>query len=229
MRAEPMLAAAAAARGKTVSALPSASSHVSRGAGAKGGGHRRAGGAGLAVEEVWQIAADGEKVRTEAGFRQLLREHGHVVRASAIHGRNNCLIDSLLLALSHTGLAKAGLSVATRKDICVRARDHLVKNNGASEAGYLAHDDHVRSVFEHLRLSEANIWRDGVQADHIEMTVTVFDRFTSCTELVPTEPVLIPSRAGAASSHAVRHEQVSLYACIHLDGAGYHYEWMHGS
>ena len=228
MRAEPMPAAAAAARGKTVSALPPASSHVSRGAGAKGGSHRRAGSAGVAVEEVWQIAADGEKVRTEAGFRQLLREHGHVVRASAIHGGNNCLIDSLLQALSHAGLAKAGLTEAQRRDICRRARDHLVKSNGASKAGYLAHDDHVRSVFEHLRLSEATIWRDGVQPDHIELTVTVFDRFSSRAELVPTEPVLIPSHAGAGSWNPVRHEQVSLYACTHGDGAGYHYEWMHG-
>ena len=229
MRVERMPDAAAAASGTTVAAPPSASSHVSRGADLKGRGHRGTGGAGAAAVEGWETAADGGMVRTEAGFQKLLREKGHMVQPSKTHGGNNCLIDSLLQALSHAGLAKAGLTEAQRRDICRRARDHLVKSNGASKAGYLAHDDHVRSVLEHLRLSEATVWRDGVQPDHIELTVTVFDRFSSRAELVPTEPVLSPSHAGAGSWNLVRHEQVSLYACTHGDGAGYHYEWMHGS
>ena len=183
---------------------------------------------GPKVEDGWQIAADGEKVRTEQGFRQLLLDHGYQVRKSDTHGMNNCLIDSLLQTLSYAKLAKADLSVPLRKEICGRVRNHLAKHHGATMGGYLAHDDHMRQMFEFLRVHEANIWREDVRPGHVELTVTVFDRFTCRAELAPHDPVLIPPDAEAVLSHAVRYEQVHLYACTHSDGAGYHYEWIHG-
>ena len=37
-----------------------------------------------------------------------------------------------------------------------------------------------------------------------------------------------PSLAAAALGHDVGHEQVQQYACTHLDGTGWHDEWVHG-
>ena len=180
------------------------------------------------VVSAWEKAADGALVRTEEGFRQELRKHGYIVQPSETHGANQCLIDSLVLALRHAGLAAEDPSVPNRRDVCMRVREHLVKNHGASTHGYLAHDDHVRSAFEYLRLNERIFWRDGVRPDLIECTLIVFDRFTCRAELVPTEPVLIPARVAEASRHEVRHVQVALFACTGLNGNGYHYEWIHG-
>ena len=110
----------------------------------------------------------------------------------------------------------------------MRVREHLVKHHGASTDGHLAHDDHVKAVFEYLRLHEKDLWRKGVRPDHIECTVTVFDRFSCRVDLVPTEPVFIPAPVAEASRHEVRHVQLALYACTGLNGLGYHYEWIHG-
>ena len=211
-------------------APPPASSHVHHGADVKGreqrgaSSHKDRG----PVGDVWQLAADGELVRTEDGCRQLLAERGLVVRPSETHGRNNCLIDSLLQALSHAGSVTAGLPVAQRRDVCARARGDLMLHHGASDAGYLEHDVHGPSVFKYLVAHEPGIWRDGVDPRLVELTVTVFDRFSCREELAPTEPVLVPSLADPALGHDVRHEQVQLYACTHLDGTGWHYEWVHG-
>ena len=191
---------------------PEASSHADR----------------MSVGKVWELAADGELVHTEDGCRQLLAENGLAVRPSATHGQNNCLIDSLLLALSHAGLVRAGLPVAQRGAVCARARQHLMLHHGASEAGYLEHDAHGEGVFSYLVAHEPGIWRDGVDPRLVELTVTVFDRFSCRAELAPTEPLHFPSRAAPASSHDVRHEQIQLYACTHSNGASYHYEWVHG-
>ena len=150
-----------------------------------------------------------------------------MVQPSLTHGTNQCLIDSLVLALRHAGVAAADPSVPHRQALCLRVRQHLVKHHGATIAGYLAHDAQVRPIFEYLR-EQADFWREGVRPDLIECTVTVFDRFTSRVELAPTEPVFIPAHVAAASSHEVRHVQLALYACTGLDGVGYHYEWIHG-
>ena len=190
-----------------------------------GGGH--SGGVGGELAVVWELAADGEPVRTEDGFRRELRKHGYVVKPSLTHGANQCLIDSLVLALRHAGVAAADPSVPHRKALCLRVREHLVKDHGAVMGGYLAHDDQVTPIFEYLR-AQPDFWREGVRPDLIECTVTVFDRFTCRLELAPTEPVFLPAPVAEALRHEVRHVQLALYACTGLDGVGYHYEWIHG-
>ena len=188
----------------------------------------RTGGAVGAVAAMWEIAADGELVRTEDGFRQELRKHGYKVQPSSTHGANQCLIDSLVLALRHAGLADVDSAVPNRAATCMRVREHLVRHHGATMDGYLAHDDHLRPVFEYLCVHEGEFWRAGVRPDLIECTVTVFDRFTCRAELAPTEPVFISAPVAEASRHEVRHVQLALYVCTGLDGLGYHYEWIHG-
>jgi len=178
---------------------------------------------------MWEIAADGGKVHTEAGCRHVLRKHGYIVQPSSAHGANQCLIDSVILALSHAGIAEADISISSRAAICSRVREHLVKFHGASHDGYLAHDEQVQAVFEYLRSHELALWRAGVHPERIECTVTVFDRFSCRVELAPTDPVFIPAPIAEASSHEVQHVQLALYACTSLNGLGYHYEWIHGA
>ena len=175
----------------------------------------------------WEIALDGNKVRTEAGFKLELRKHKYIVEASSTHGVNNCLIDSLILALSHAGLARRVCSLDSRAMMCQRARRHLVEQHGASKDDYLAHDDHLKNIFDYLRTKELDFWHEDVCVDLIECTVTVFDRFTCRVELVPTEPVFIPALVAPTSSQEVSHLQLALYACTGRDGQGYHYEWIH--
>ena len=180
------------------------------------------------VANEWEIALDGNPVRTEAGFRSELHRHKYIVKPSSTHGVNNCLIDSLILALSHAGLAREVCSLDSRAMICQKARRHLVDQHGASEDDYLAHDDHLKNIFEYLRSHERDFWHEDVSVDLLECTVTVFDRFTCRMELVPTEPVFMPALVAPASSQEVRHVQLALYACTVRDGQGYHYEWIHG-
>ena len=166
-------------------------------------------------------------MRTEAGFKRFLATHGLIVKSSNTHGSNQCLIDSLVQALSHAGLLQANPPILHRAALCSRVREHLVEHHGASRRDYLAHDQHVRAVFEYLREHEAGIWQAGVRPDLIECTVIVFDRFTCRAELVEPEPVRVPAR-GDASPRDVQHVQVWLHGCVSRDGVGYHYEWIHG-
>ena len=179
------------------------------------------------MADEWELARDGDLVRTEAGFRLELRRHNYIVESSSTHGVNNCLIDSLILALSHAGLARGVCSLGSRAMICQKARRHLVDQHGASKDDYLAHDDHLKNIFEYLRSKELDFWHADVCVDLIECTVTVFDRFTCRVELVPTEPVFIPALVAPASGRDVRYVQLALYACTGRDGHGYHYEWIH--
>ena len=170
---------------------------------------------------------DGDPVRTEAGFKMQLRKHKHMVRQSEAHGANQCLIDSIILALSHAGLTKEDFSVPHRAALCMRVRTHLVKEHGASQKGYLGHDDQAKNIFEYLRSHEENFWHDEAHPPRIQCTLIVYDRFTCREELTPTEPVFIP--AVEASSPGALHVQLSLYCCTGMDGRGYHYECIHGT
>ena len=180
----------------------------------------------------WEDGLDGLPLRTEAGMRQLLELHDLRVCPSETHGRNDCLTDSLLLALSHAGLITPELTIAARSSICAAVRQHLVKQRSAPEGdGYLAHDEHIPEIFKYLKAQQPEIWIDAGTADEVALTVTVFDRFNGrrvndanglADELVPSAPVYVP--AGGEGDRT--HVQVQLYCCTHKDGSGWHYEWV---
>ena len=173
-------------------------------------------------ESGWQECGDGARVRTEPYMRLFMLSRGLHVRPSSTHGANNCLIDSLLLALQHAGVVRAEVDVGDRALICARLRRHLVMEHGENPDGYLAHDRVLPQIFQHLRDTEKAVFVDAAHAQSIALTVTVVDRFTCRDDLVPTDPVLVPSVAGLEPSHM----QVQLYACTDRHGIGYHYEWV---
>ena len=77
-------------------------------------------------------------------------------------------------------------------------------------------------VFNSLRERERHILVDPRAADRIALTVTVVDRFSMRSNLVPCEPVLVPPLDMSAPVHV----QLQLYACTGQDSDGYHYEWI---
>ena len=184
------------------------------------------------AEIEWEEGLDGLPLRTEAGMRRHLERNDLQVLPSETHGRNDCLIDSLLLALHHAGLVIPSLTIEARGSICAVVRRHLVQEHGVPDCnGYLEHDRHVPAIFEFLREQQPDIWVDADAVGNVELTVVVFDRFNGRRvsdrygvedELAPSEPVYIPARRASDCSHV----QVQLYCCTHKDGAGWHYEWV---
>ena len=180
----------------------------------------------------WETGLDGFPLRTEAGMRRHLERHDLKVFPSETHGRNDCLIDSLLLALCNAGLVLPALTISARSSICAAVRRHLVREHGVPDCnGYLEHDKHVPAIFEFLRAQQTDIWVDAATIGTVELTVIVFDRFNGRRvsdsngvedELAPSEPLCIAARQEGEPSHV----QVQLYCCTHRDGAGWHYEWI---
>ena len=161
-------------------------------------------------------------VRTEQGMRLFMSNHGLRVMPSNAHGANNCLIDCVLLSLQHEGLAKTVMTVADRADVCRRTRLHLVSMHGMSQDGYLAHHEALSHVFNYLRREEPQCFENPEHMPRVALTCTVVDRFTSRAELVPSEPVLVNAYGAEEPVHVL----IQLYACTHLDGCGWHYEWI---
>ena len=187
----------------------------------------------------WVMGRDGHPVRTEDGMRLWLATLGLHVQPSSTHGVNNCLIDSVLCALQHSRHLRPELSLEDRRNICAFIRHILVVEHGQAENSYLAHDVALPWIFKVLREQYAHLFVDDTHAapagleprsddvhppacHGIALTVTVVDRFTCRDELLPSEPVLVP----ALTVEAREHVQIQLYACTHLDGNGYHYEWI---
>ena len=175
----------------------------------------------------WTVGQDGEPVRTEDGMRRFLASRALHVKPSDTHGANNCLIDSLLQGLMFAGIARADLTKLERRDACAATRNHLVHGHGVHPDGYLEHTTMAGPIFEFLRAEQPHIFRHGVETHRIALTVTVVDRFTDRAELAPCEPVLVPPGHGLEpSAESTIHVPCQLYACTHLDGTGYHYEWI---
>ena len=79
---------------------------------------------------------------------QDLRARGLRLQKAESHGVNNCLIDSLLLALTAQNLTLHGrqYSRAERKNLCARCRTHLGRHYGIPTGTYLdGHTDAPRT------------------------------------------------------------------------------------
>ena len=93
----------------------------------------------------WDVGLDGQPVRSENSAKHLLRQLGMDVRPSNTFGRNDCLIDSVLLSLQASGHMIPSLNMQQRNMTCVRVRDRLREAQLTSDAmyDYLSHEDHL--------------------------------------------------------------------------------------
>ena len=153
------------------------------------------------------------------------------VRPSSSHGRNDCLTDSILLAMEDQGLI-GPLDIDMRVQLCTAVRRHLVMACGLSPHSYpfLSHDEHFEAICQVLRESLLPLWLAEQCPSQTSLTCIVYDRFNrqmvedatgGYTELVETNPVH-SAAPGAESLAAV----VTLYCNTHDNGEGWHYEWI---
>ena len=97
----------------------------------------------------WDIGLAGQPVLSEDGAKRLLYQLGMDVRPSSTHGRNDCLIDSILLALQAAGHIIGTLDMQQRDMICVHVRSQL-REAGLTAAlfdDYLSHEEHLERTF----------------------------------------------------------------------------------
>ena len=86
----------------------------------------------------------------------------HFVRESMTHGQNNCLMDSILLALQDKKYIKP-LEVRERAAICSSIRRHLIEHHGIEPEApdgshsYLSHEDSFDAICNQLRNEHPNI------------------------------------------------------------------------
>merc|ERR1711946_39198 len=90
-------------------------------------------------------SAHGLQYRSEDDMRTLLRslKPALEVRPSSSHGRNDCLTDSILLAMEDQGLIRS-LDIDMRVQLCTAVRRHLVLACDLSPHSYpfRSHDEH---------------------------------------------------------------------------------------
>ena len=98
--------------------------------------------------ELSRWASSQTAVRTDGEMKLLLQtmQTPHFVHASDTHGEHNCLIDSMLLALSSIGMARS-LTEEQRARLCHETRDYLVTHHDVPPGGpdgfpFLSHEDH---------------------------------------------------------------------------------------
>ena len=133
----------------------------------------------------WDVGLDGQPVRSENSAKHLLRQLGMDVRPSLTFGRNDCLIDSVLLSLQASGHMIPSLNMQQRNMTCVLVRDRLREAQLTSDAmdDYLSHEDPLNCMFEFLVMECPHLWVDIARARQLQFTIITYDRF-HCRNLV---------------------------------------------
>ena len=184
-----------------------------------------------------------QRARSDNEMKELLRtlQTPHYVRKSKTHGQNNCLIDSILLALQDQEYIKV-LTISKRAAICSSIRRYLVDHTDVApehpdgRQSYLSHEESFDAICGQLRTEHKDIWMDGLDPTRLPIVVVVVDRLQrrqlydesgAWTEEQEdlNKPVL--SKAPSAEEH-LPEAQIQLYCNTHEDDLGtpYHYEWI---
>ena len=101
------------------------------------------------------IALDNLPARAKSNQERLkeLEAEGLHLQVAETHGVNNCLIDSLLINLSATGIAPRPFSIAEREKLCAQCRRHLNVQYKVPHGVYLdGHRDAPRILDFFVRL-----------------------------------------------------------------------------
>ena len=94
-------------------------------------------------------SAPGLRHRTEEEMRALLSSLHPPLEAlnSSAHGRNDCLTDSIIVAMEHGQIIQQ-LDMDKRAQICSHVRSYLIQQCGLSPHTYpfLSHDEHIDPI-----------------------------------------------------------------------------------
>ena len=123
-----------------------------------------------------RISVNALELRTDEETQMLLRclEPALEVRPSNSHGSNDCLTDSILLALVDQGVI-VFLPMARRLDMCAIVRRFLVLVAGVSSEGFpfLAHDEHFGRICSALRQALLPWWAGEARPDETSFTLSL--------------------------------------------------------
>ena len=124
--------------------------------------------------------ADDVQARSEEDMRILLRslQPALKVRPSNSYGRNDCLTDSILLAMEDQGLITP-LDKNTRMQLCTTVRRHLVLacDLCPNSTPFLGHDRHFEQICHALREQLVQHWKAQEPPSQTALTCIVYDRF----------------------------------------------------
>ena len=132
------------------------------------------------------VEANDVQARSEDDMRILLRslQPALEVRPSNSHGHNDCLTDSILLAMADQGLITP-LDTMTRMQLCTIVRKHLelTCNLCPNSYPFLAHDRHFEPICHALREHLLPHWKAQKPFSRTALTCIVLDR--SNRQLLP--------------------------------------------
>ena len=152
------------------------------------------------------------------------------VQPSKHHDRNDCLTDSILLAMVDKQLIQP-LELQERNLLCEIVRSYLVHDYGLSPCSdpypFLSHDQHFHPICHILRQILGSKWIQ--KASHTSLTCVVLDRFNRAvmtddggmSEIPETNPV----HSGAPEKESASF-LITLYCNTDSNGDGWHYEWI---
>ena len=184
-----------------------------------------------------------QRARSDNEMKELLRtlQPPHYVRPSETHGQNNCLMDSILLALQDQEYIEV-LTISKRAAICSSIRRYLIDHTDVApedpdgRQSYLSHEESFDAICGQLRTEHKDIWMDGLDPTRLPIVVVVVDRLQrrqlydesgawTAEQEELNKPVL--SKAPSAEEH-LPGAQIHLYCNTHEDDVGtpYHYEWI---
>ena len=163
---------------------------------------------------------------------------------SKTHGQNNCLIDSILMALQEQHVIRK-LDVDARAAVCSSVRRGLIEQHGVepedAEYGhaYLSHEESFHHICERLRLDHPDIWSEDINQYALHITAIVSDR-TQRRQLYDSNNELdgeVPDDRPVESKPVIELDaseippdpcMLRLYCNTHNDihCTPYHYEWI---
>ena len=173
--------------------------------------------AAAVAERFLRIAGANVPVRMTSNRERLrqLEEEGLDLKIASSHGVNNCLIDSLLLGLTLTGIVPQKYSVGERASVCAMCRENLLHEHGTPLGVYL---DRHRDTPRILSFFFRELWA-------AEIAIRVY--FHDCLDQAAlggaaAELAYVDFTRGAPPSD----RQHTLYVYNHTDstGKGYHFD-----
>ena len=157
------------------------------------------------------------RMQSDADRIEELQAQGLLLQTAESHGVNNCLIDSLLLALTAEGLTPQGkiFSKAERRQLCSRCRSHLRRQHGTPEGTYLDGHSSAPHILDYFL---RQVWRRDVS-----VRVHFYDRLAA-TDLLdnPDEVAFVDYTVGTK----LIYERSHLHVYNHTSrlGRGYHFD-----
>ena len=117
-----------------------------------------------------------------------------------------------------------------RRNVAKRIREFLKENELVTGNAFLSHDEHTRHIIAYMLEQCEEIWIDRDISLQTRFTVVVYERFQNRrVQDVSGEAFILPDLPTVDIPPTIdsdNEELLHLYCRTHLDGTGWHYEWL---